>query len=75
MEVDDLTCRLTTDKNRALLAELAPLPLLQHKLRLLIHALRRGPTAEKSSDLATTCFALFQLDKNISIVYKKATKE
>jgi hypothetical protein len=70
MEVDELTDRLTKDENRALLADLAPFLLLQHKVRLLIQALRRGPTAEKVVVLATTGYALFQLDKNISIVLK-----
>jgi hypothetical protein len=39
MDVDDLTGCLTTEENRALLVELARHPLLQHKLRLLIHTL------------------------------------
>jgi hypothetical protein len=70
MEVDDLTGRLTTDENRALLADLALFPLLQHQLRLLIHSLRRSQTADKIVGLATKNCALFQL-YNISIVYKK----
>jgi hypothetical protein len=45
--------------------------LLQHKLKLLIHALWRGPTADKVVSLVITSYALFELDKNISIVYKK----
>jgi hypothetical protein len=32
IELDDLTGRLTTDENRALMLDLAPHPLLQHML-------------------------------------------
>jgi hypothetical protein len=39
IKVDDLTGRLTTNENRAVMMELTPHPLLQHKLRLLIRAL------------------------------------
>jgi hypothetical protein len=53
---------------------LVPFPLLQHKLRVLIKALRRNPTADKIVSLAIACYALFHLNKNISIVYKKTTK-
>jgi hypothetical protein len=59
MEVDKFTRRMTTDENRALLAELATLPLIQHKLRILIHALWRGQTADKVVSLATTCYVFF----------------
>jgi hypothetical protein len=71
MEVDDLTGRLTTGENRALMEELVPYPRLQHKLRLLINTLCRSPTADKLVSPATTAYALFQLNKNMSIVYKK----
>jgi hypothetical protein len=39
MEGDTLTGRLTMGENRALKIEFAPHPMLQHKLRLLLHAL------------------------------------
>jgi hypothetical protein len=55
MEVDNLTGRFITDENRTLLADLAPFPLLQHKLRLLIQVLKR-PNLYKFVGLATTCF-------------------
>jgi hypothetical protein len=45
--------------------------MLQHKLRVLIQALQRPPTEDKFVGLATKCYALFQLDKKISFVYKK----
>jgi hypothetical protein len=44
MEVDVLTDRQATGENRALMMELAPFLLLQHKLRLLLYAPWRGPT-------------------------------
>ncbi len=71
IEVDDLFGRLTTNENRPLRADLAPFPMLQHKLRVLIQALQRPPTEDKFVGLATKCYALFQLDKKISFVYKK----
>jgi hypothetical protein len=70
MEVDNLTGRLTTDKNRVFLPDLAPFSLLQHNLRLLIQALPRNITVDKTVGLATMGYAIFQLYKNISIVNK-----
>jgi hypothetical protein len=69
MELDYLAGMLTTDKNNALLADLTPFPFLQHKLSLLICALRRNPTADKMVCLVTMGYALFQLNKNI--IYRK----
>jgi hypothetical protein len=71
MEVNNFTGRMSTDENRAHIAEVTLPPLLQHKLKLLIHAWRRGSTADKDVSLATTGYVLHQLDKNISIVNKK----
>jgi hypothetical protein len=47
LEVDDLTGRLTTDENRALIGELIHFPLLMYKLQLLVRLLRNGPTIDK----------------------------
>jgi hypothetical protein len=55
MDVGDITSRLTTSENRALMIELTPVPVLQHRLRLLLHALRRGPTVVS---LPTTGYSL-----------------
>jgi hypothetical protein len=60
MEVDEFTGRMTTDENRAPLADLALSPLLHHKPRLLIQAIGRGPTVDITVGLATTDYALFQ---------------
>jgi hypothetical protein len=49
--------------------------IIQHKLRLLICALQRNPTVDKIISPATTGYALFQLDKNISIVYRKQQRD
>jgi hypothetical protein len=55
MDVGDITSRLTTSENRALMIELTLVPVLQHRLRLLLHALRRGHTVVS---LATTGYSL-----------------
>jgi hypothetical protein len=54
-----------------LVLELAPRPLLQHKLRLLIQALQPSRTADKAFSLVSTSYSVFQLDTNISLVFKK----
>ncbi len=54
-----------------LVLELAPHPLLQHKLRLLIHALQRTTHPDKAVSLVSTGYSVFQLDTNISLVFKK----
>jgi hypothetical protein len=64
--VNDLTGRLTIDENRLLLTDLTPYPQLQHKLHLLIHALRRAPVVDKFVIQTTTASSLFCLDKNLS---------
>ncbi len=46
MEVDDLTGHLTTEEKRALMIELVPHSLLQHKLYLVIHT-DRAPQQTK----------------------------
>jgi hypothetical protein len=69
--VNDLTGRLTVDENRLLLADLSLYPHLQHKLRLLIHSLRRAPVVDKFVTDTTTAFSLFCLDKNFSQIFKQ----
>jgi hypothetical protein len=71
LEVNDLTGRLTTHENTALLAQLAAYPHLQHKLRLLIRSLRRAPVVDKSVAPITTATSLFALDKNLSQIFKQ----
>jgi hypothetical protein len=74
--VDDLNGHQTTDENRALMLDLAPHPLLQHKLQLLTPALQCGPQQTKLSVLSRLdrC-PLFRLDKNKSLVYKNASEK
>jgi hypothetical protein len=71
LEVNDLTGRLTVDENRLLLADLSIYPHLQHKLRLLIHSLRRAPVVDKFVTQTTTPSSLFCLDKNLSQIFKQ----
>jgi hypothetical protein len=71
LEVNDLTGRLTTDENRLLLPDLAPYPQLQHKLRLLIHSLRRTPVVDKFTTPTAKASSLFCLDKNLSQIFMK----
>ncbi len=71
LEVNDLTGRLTVDKNSALLTRLANFPHLQHKLRLLIRSMRRAPVVDKFVTPITTATSLFALDKNLSQIFKQ----
>ncbi len=67
----DLTGRLTVDENRLLLADHSIYPHLQHKLRLLIHSMRRAPVVDKFVTPITTASSLFALDKNLSQIFKQ----
>jgi hypothetical protein len=69
------TCRLSTDKNKALMQNLAPYPLLQLKLGLLNWTLGCVPTADKVVCLVTIGYSLFQLDQHISLVYKRKQRQ
>ncbi len=71
LEVNDLTGQLTVDENRLLLADLSIYPHLQHKLRLLIHSLRRAPVVDKFVTQTSTASSLFCLDKNLSQIFKQ----
>ncbi len=71
LEVNNLTGRLTVDENRLLLADLSLYPHLQHKLRLLIHSLRRAPVVDKFVTHTTMASSLFCLDKNLSQIFKQ----
>jgi hypothetical protein len=75
LEVNDLTGRLTTDENTALLAQLAAYPHLQHKIRLLIRSLRRAPVVDKFVAPITTATSLFSLDKNLSQIFKQQQRQ
>jgi hypothetical protein len=68
--IDDLIGRPTTGKNRALLEELKPFPLLHYKLRLLIRRIRHAPTADKLA-IQAMAHTLFHLDRNFSHIFKK----
>jgi hypothetical protein len=69
IELDDLTGRLTTDENRALMLDLAPPSAVTHALTH-SHSVT-GPIANSTISLVSTGYSLFQTDKNISLVYKK----
>jgi hypothetical protein len=72
LEVNDLTGRLTVDENRLLLADLSTYPHLKHKLRLLIHSMRRAPVVvDKFVTETTNASSLFCLDKNLSQIFKQ----
>jgi hypothetical protein len=71
LEVNDLTGRLTVDESRLPLADLSTYPHLQHKLRLLVHSMRRAPLVDKFVSQATTASSLFCLDKNLSQIFKQ----
>jgi hypothetical protein len=75
LELNDLTGRLTIDKNGQLLAQLAIYPHFQHKLRLLIRSMRRAPVVDKFVTLTTTASSLFALDKNLSQIFKQQQRQ
>jgi hypothetical protein len=75
LEVNDLTGRLTVDKNVILLTSLVNFPHLQHKLRLLIRSMRRAPVVDKFVTPITTATSLFLLDKNLSQIFKQQQRQ
>ncbi len=71
LEVNDLTGRLSTDENRALLEDLTVFPHLQHKLRLFVRNFRRAPIADKMVCPVTAGSSFFLVEKNLSQIFRR----
>jgi hypothetical protein len=73
MKVDYLTGSLTTYEKRALMLELLSFVATQivTSYLFLFCFLQQGPTADRVISLFTAGYSLLQLNKNISLVYKK----
>jgi hypothetical protein len=67
---DDLMGCLITGENKVLFEEVSPVPLLSHKLRLLIKMLRCAPTVEKVANSATMALSLFYMFRNFTQIFR-----